>query len=89
MVHGSAKWISGPEPDGSGLLRINGKDYDIRPILGDGETVGYLVGGYSVRLSPQESCECEYFLHKHDRKGCKHIAALKAALARSGIRHAD
>jgi hypothetical protein len=86
-VHGSCRWVRpiGVEDTKSGLLEINGRFYGV--ILID--------GGYEI-VKPDRTvyhidrefwvCDCPDATFRAERPGgCKHVAALKAALRSIGL----
>ncbi len=90
-VQGTARWIIKPGRAAAGVLAINRVPYLVTEHRDDGRTTGYRVqkeDGTSYDLDTSGkvwTCECrdyEYRRAGKDPKGCKHVAALRKALAR-------
>jgi hypothetical protein len=90
---GLCRWISKPNPDHSGgVLQINGTAYELLPLFADDDgkvLVGYRLhkaggGLYDVDMSGPRgwTCDCpDATFHPERPGGCKHVAAVRAALA--------
>jgi hypothetical protein len=90
---GTCRWLSKPNPDHSGgVLQINGAAYELLPLFADDDgkvLVGYRLlkadgAMYDVETAgPRGStCDCpDVTFHPERPGGCKHVAAVRAALA--------
>jgi hypothetical protein len=86
---GTARWFARPNAEGAGgVLEINRTRYELLPLY-DGESlVGFrlLKAGtatmYDVDTAHESwRCDCPDAVHHPERpNGCKHLAALRAAL---------
>lgn len=88
-VVGSCRWLAAVGAARPGSLLINGAEYAVVPIRVADVLVGYQVGEYEVALNAGRlRCSCRDFQFRRRRteKGCKHTAALRAALPRCGRR---
>src|ERR1051326_3252888 len=94
-VSGSCRWLKRIDADGtSGVLTINGTPYGVHELTDQGRLVGYrLVKAdgttYDIDIWGGRwgqdcwECDCPDYLARRanrDPKGCKHCAALRAAL---------
>ena len=84
-VHGVVKWLSRPGFMGAGVLTINGTLYHVLRLDGG---VGYRLEKtdgtlYDVNTEAATwTCDCKDATFCPERPGgCKHVAALRAALA--------
>jgi hypothetical protein len=95
-VHGSCRWVKPIRWPFPGVLGINGTAYTVIPQTGDRSGPAAPVLGY--RLVNQASrkaydidaefwvCDCPDATYRSERPGgCKHVAALKAALRSIGL----
>jgi hypothetical protein len=89
-VHGSCRWLTKPNAHHEGgVLQINGTDYEVFPLFDDQIRVGYrLVKAdgtmYDVGTAEPHgrTCDCPDATYQPERPGgCKHVKALRAALA--------
>jgi hypothetical protein len=76
---------------GTGVLEINATEYTVTVLRGTGGTVGYHLlkpdgTAYDVCTDADTwTCDCpDNTFHPERPGGCKHIAALRAALAVAG-----
>ncbi len=82
-VSGTCSWLERPT-EGVGLLEINGDEYRIRIDRNPetGEITAISVGEHRVTPGERWRCSCPDWTYRgqYREKGCKHTAALKAAL---------
>lgn len=94
-VRGVCRWAKRIGPDStSGLLYIDGQLHGVHELKDDaGKIVGYCMGHgkgenrvyHKIDITwARWECDCPDFIYRRhgmDRGGCKHVRALKAALA--------
>jgi hypothetical protein len=84
---GTARWLTKPNADqAGGVLQINGTSYEILPLFDDQARVGYRLlkadGAMYDLPADLSGCDCPDATYHPERPGgCKHGAALRAALA--------
>jgi hypothetical protein len=90
-IHGVAKWLSPMGFLGQGTLAINGTPYGVETLRDGGHVTGYRMvkpDGTTYDLCTSEerwTCDCpDATFHPERPGGCKHQAALQAALAVAG-----
>lgn len=87
-VHGSVRLVRPASVFDPAVIEITAhtqvgpvtKEYDARPLRVGREVVGYLVGGYAVRVGRVMSCDCPDYRYgrKCTASGCKHICGVRA-----------
>jgi hypothetical protein len=89
-VSGSCRWAKRID-ETAGVLVINGTPYGVYAHTDAGRVVGYRLTKadgttYDIDVTAEYwSCDCPDYLYRRggiDPKGCKHTAALRAALGR-------
>jgi hypothetical protein len=84
---GTARWLTKPNADqAGGVLQINGTEYEVLPLFDDQARIGYRLlkaDGTMYDLPADLSgCDCpDHTFHPERPGGCKHMQALRAALA--------
>jgi hypothetical protein len=84
---GLCRWLTKPNADhAGGVLQINGTRYEVLPLFDDQARVGYRLlkaDGTMYDLTADLSgCDCpDHTFHPERPGGCKHMQALRAALA--------
>ena len=84
---GLCRWLAKPSAEhAGGVLSINGTAYDVLPLLDGDSLAGYrlLKADSTMYDLPADlsSCDCpDHCYHPERPGGCKHMAALKVALA--------
>ena len=88
---GNCRWVLPIGELGTGVLAINGHDYIVTVLRGPSGVVGYRMAkpdgtAYDVCTTEEHwSCDCpDATFHPERPGGCKHIAALRAALKATG-----
>jgi len=93
-ARGQVKWVQPLAAGLIGLLEINGQPYTAIAVVDAGKVVSWRllkhegVLQYDLTVGKDAACDCLDFLYRRDGKdesGCKHIAALRVALAAIGI----
>jgi hypothetical protein len=87
-VSGNCRWVLPIGEVGTGVLAINGRNYTVTVLRGPNGVLGYrLVKAdgttYDVCTTEEHwTCDCPDATFQPERPGgCKHVAALRAALA--------
>src|SRR5262249_25700384 len=88
---GSCKWVLPIDAVGTGALAINGQQYAVTVLRSTAGITGYRLHkpdgtAYDVCTTEDTwTCDCADATHHPERPGgCKHVAALRAALAVAG-----
>ncbi|HJT79460.1 MAG TPA: hypothetical protein VJ739_19850 [Gemmataceae bacterium] len=86
-AHGVCRWITKPNAErAGGVLAINGTAYEVLPVY-DGEALaGYRLlkadGAMYDLPADLSGCDCpDHCYHPERPGGCKHMGAMRAALA--------
>jgi hypothetical protein len=86
-ARGTCRWVTRPGADhAGGVLLINGVNYEVLPLLDGDQFVGYRLlkpdGSMYDLPADLSSCDCpDATYHPERPNGCKHVAALRVALA--------
>jgi hypothetical protein len=90
-VSGSCRWVLPIGETGTGVLAINGHNYTVTVLHSPSGVTGYRmakVDGTTYDLCTTEqcwTCDCpDATFHPERPGGCKHVAALRAALKAAG-----
>ena len=91
-VQGTCRWVSRPDASGRGVLHIIDGEYPVAPVSFSRRFIGFVVGDYEIWwMEPDAPMECDcgdwVYRRQGSEKGCKHTAALAAALAKIGWKH--
>ena len=87
---GTARWVTRPNAEHvGGVLAINGTAYEVLPLFDGAALVGYrlLKADATMYDLPADlsGCDCpDHAFHPERPGGCKHMSALRAALAALG-----
>jgi hypothetical protein len=88
---GTCRWVLPIGEVGTGVLAINGRNYTLTVLNGESGVVGYRMvkadgTAYDIGTTEERwTCDCpDATFHPERPGGCKHVAALRAALKAAG-----